>query len=329
MIKRWYGSPGILWALLPFEWLYRLITLFRRMFYARGWFNLVDLPVPIIVVGNISVGGTGKTPMVEALCRHLQARGWHPGIVSRGYASERREPRPVHGHDTARLVGDEPLLLANRLGVPVYVGADRVKVVQRILSDHPQLDIILSDDGLQHLAMKRTLEIVVLDGQRLLGNGHCLPVGPLREPTAHLHGNSDRWLVIHGAAHSSWPEASLMRLKMLSLRPVRDGDFVQVPPAPSKIAAIAGVGHPGRFFSQLRSLGYDVEEHSFPDHHPYTADDFMEIDKPILMTEKDAVKCREIAPAGSAYLPVEAAVSLDFWWNLDNRLETWRSFDAG
>ncbi len=327
ILNRWYGSPGILRVLIPLEWLYRMVVAGRRLAYARGWIRRVDLPVPVIVVGNISVGGTGKTPVVEALCRHLQARGWHPGIVSRGYASERSDPRPVQGQQ-AHLCGDEPLLLANRLGVPVYVGVDRVKVVQRLLQDCPQLDIVLSDDGLQHLAMNRQLEVVVLDGQRLLGNGHCLPVGPLREPASRLR-EKQLQLVIHGTPNACWPDASLMVLRQLPLRSVRPGDPLCFPSPPARIAAVAGVGNPARFFMQLRDLGYEVEEYPFPDHHPYSTADFIEIDKPVLMTEKDAVKCREIAPQGSVYMPVEAAISLDFWWYLDNRLETWRHPNAG
>ncbi|NNM51491.1 MAG: tetraacyldisaccharide 4'-kinase, partial [Pseudomonadales bacterium] len=196
ILRRWYGQPGWLLLFWPLELIFAIVVRLRRMAYQHAWLNRVKLPVPVIVVGNLSVGGNGKTPLVLALAEHLRAAGWHPGIISRGYGSMVRSGyHHVMPDDDAVRVGDEPLLLARRSAVPVYIGPDRSQVAKALLQAHSQIDVLISDDGLQHYALGRDLDIVVMDAQRRLGNGHLLPVGPLREPGYRLR---EFCVVYHG-----------------------------------------------------------------------------------------------------------------------------------
>ncbi len=318
LLQRWYGRPGWLWLLWPLEVLYGWIVLFRRQLYLRAWRASRRLPVPVLVVGNISLGGTGKTPMVLALIEHLRAQGWTPGVISRGYGGRQSLPTAVDGQSDPAQVGDEPVLLARRSAVPLFIGRDRVAAAEQLLRRHPQVDVLISDDGLQHYRLARDLEIVLYDGQRGLGNGHLLPVGPLREAPRRVHACVKVWTTIDPDFIA--PSGYVMRLQALPPRRVRDDGECALA-AGSVVAAFAGIGHPQRFFSSLKTLGYALEEHPRPDHHVYTAADFAAIDKPVLMTEKDAVKCRTLAPEDSAYLPVTAALPLAFWQDVEQALK--------
>jgi tetraacyldisaccharide 4'-kinase len=273
--------------------------------YGVGLFETTRLQVPVVVVGNITVGGTGKTPLVSWLAGHLRQAGYRPGIVSRGYGGNAKTwPRAVTPDSDPAEVGDEPVLLARRAGCPVVVGPDRVADARMLLSEH-DCDLIIADDGLQHLALGRDLEIAVVDGMRRLGNGRCLPAGPLREPAARLAGVD--FQVCNGSPQG---EELGMQLSGGRLHRVGEDDIVADPAglAGAPVHAVAGIGNPARFFADLRGLGLEVIEHPFPDHHTYVAADIAFGDgRPVIMTEKDAVKCVAFAGPVHWYLPVQAS----------------------
>ncbi|ABI56783.1 tetraacyldisaccharide 4'-kinase [Alkalilimnicola ehrlichii MLHE-1] len=290
-------------ALRPLAALYGGVMRLRRYGYRKGWIRRGRLPVPVVVVGNIFVGGTGKTPLVAWIADTLAAMGRRPGIVSRGYGGRSREwPRRVAADSDPAEVGDEPLLLARGTGCPVAVGPDRVAAAQLLLA--AGCDVVVSDDGLQHYRLPRALELVVCDGHRGLGNGLCLPAGPLREPADRL---ADVDMVIsNGRAPALTPW--WFELVPGPLRPLAADAAPEGGPEPgTTVHAVAGIGHPARFFATLEGLGYRVIPHPFPDHHPYRAGELrFGDDRPVIMTEKDAVKCAGLAPARSWFLPVEA-----------------------
>ena len=317
LLRHWYGRVGILWLLWPFEALYALVVGLRRFLYRQqtGWSSA--LPVKVLVVGNITIGGTGKTPMVLALVEHLRALGWHPGVVSRGYAGRQRQVMVVNADSDPAVVGDEPLLLVQRSAVPLVVGRDRVAAARHLLATHGEVDLIISDDGLQHYRLRRDVEIVLYDAQRALGNGHLLPLGPLREPPSRAIGCLQVWTCIDADFRS--PQGHAMLLQSEAPR-LLQGDGAWPVAAGAEIAAFAGIAHPQRFFASVRALGFRLQEHPWPDHHSYRREDFADLDRPLLMTEKDAVKCRALAPPGSAYLPITAALPLAFWQELDEAL---------
>lgn len=259
------------------------------------------LTVPVIVVGNITVGGSGKTPLTIALARVLQQRGWRPGVVSRGYGGRSRDrPRRVSVDDDPLDVGDEPLLIVRHC--PVVVDPRRPRGASRLVE--LGCDVVLADDGLQHYALGRDIELVMVDGERRFGNGFCLPAGPLREPLSRLREVD--FIVANGAAQSG---EFAMRLPMRTVVSLRQPE--QTHPLADwrdrAVHAVAGIGHPERFFRQLREAGLRVEAHPFPDHHRFRPEELaFPGDKPILMTEKDAVKCRLFATARHWVVPVEA-----------------------
>jgi len=316
----WYHRSLITWLLLPISWLFCLLVLVRRAFYRFGVLSSYQLPVPVIVVGNISVGGTGKTPLVIALVELLRTRGWTPGVISRGYGGQATEwPQPVHANSAARLIGDEPLLIAQRTGVPMVVGPDRIAAAHQLLTAN-RVDIIISDDGLQHYKMQRDVEIAVVDGARNLGNGHCLPAGPLREPRSRL-GKVD-FIVVNGGGGGG--EGFPMYLEPQSPRCVADDQHMKLLDdfRGQRIHALAGIGNPQRFFQMLERAGLEITCHSFPDHHQYVAADIDFGDAaPVLMTEKDAVKCRSISDGRHWYIPVTARLPDEFGQSLNNFLE--------
>jgi tetraacyldisaccharide 4'-kinase len=298
----WYGKHPLRWLLWPASLLYAAIIALRRLCYRRGWLRSERLPVPVIVVGNVTVGGTGKTPLVIWLVEQLRARGWRPGIVSRGYGGASAQwPREVHAHSDPVEVGDEPVLLAQRLACPIVVGPRRVEAGRRLLAGQA-VDIVVADDGLQHYALGRDIEIVVVDGARGLGNRMLLPAGPLREPPGRLRGVD--LIVINsgsgaGARMDLLPDA-VTRLDGSETRPL--AEFRE-----RTVHAVAGIGNPERFFASLRAAGLDVQPHAFPDHHRFKAEDIVFADNAeVVMTEKDAVKCRRFAGSRHWYLPVRA-----------------------
>ncbi|MFA5493358.1 MAG: tetraacyldisaccharide 4'-kinase [Porticoccaceae bacterium] len=290
--RAWY-RPGS-WSLLlaPLAWLFVAVT--RRR---RRWLEARQQPLrlPVVVVGNITVGGTGKTPLIIALVKALQARGYKPGVISRGYGGRAPVyPMRVTADSDPGHSGDEPLLIAITCDCPVVVDPDRVRAA-RYLENHTDCEIILSDDGLQHYRLPRDMEIVVVDGERVLGNGWCLPAGPLREPLQRLQ-ETDFAIVNGGNAVLHHPRQYRMFLQPLRFRRVDGSDIrpVDEPPA-DFVNAVAGIGNPTRFARTLASLGLAVKLHPFPDHHRFVAEDLVFDDgRAVILTAKDAVKCRDL-----------------------------------
>jgi tetraacyldisaccharide 4'-kinase len=260
----------------------------RRAAYRLGVFKTERMPVPVVVVGNLVVGGTGKTPLVLWLVETLRAQGFHPGIVSRGYAASAAEPKAVLAGGDPASYGDEPLLLAERSGAPVWVGHDRVGAARALLVAHPECNVLVSDDGLQHYRLGRDFEVAVEDA-RGFGNGLMLPAGPLREPRSR---RVDATVVNGGTVRGGAFAMALEPIGLFSLRVPAQRIEVQAFRG-QRVHAIAGIGHPARFFATLQAMGLAFTPHAFPDHHAYTPRDlaFAECDA-VLMTEKDAVKCR-------------------------------------
>jgi len=301
--KHWYSSKTSI-LLLPLEGLFRLLVVLRRLAFRLGLMPSHAVAVPVIVVGNISVGGTGKTPLVVWLVGLLQKAGYRPGIVSRGYGGKaERWPQQVRPDSDPVMVGDEPVMLAQRCACPIIAAPDRVAAAKALLN-HSQCDLIITDDGLQHYRLKRDIEIVVIDGERRFGNGHCLPAGPLREPQSRL--DEVDFVIANGLAGGGEFAMSLEQAGLRSL--VNEGFSKSIEAlAGQRVHALAGIGNPQRFFQLLRSRGLEVVEHSFPDHHDYQVQDLGFADSlPILMTEKDAVKCRRFANQKMWYVPVNA-----------------------
>lgn len=304
----WYRLAPLHLLLYPLSLLFRALAGLRRMAYRLRLLPSVKLPVPVIVVGNISVGGTGKTPLVLELVRQLIERGWHPGIISRGYGGLALRPREVGTDELPDAVGDEPLLMARRKLCPVWIARDRPAAALGLLQAHPECDVIVSDDGLQHYRLRRDVEIAVIDGERRFGNGLLLPAGPLREPASRL-GSVDA-VVVNGG--STGPDEWAMQLAGIRFSNLLNPDLVRSAAdfAGQTLHAIAGIGHPQRFFRHLRDLGLDCATHAFPDHHRYTPADiaFDDADA-ILMTEKDAVKCAAFANERCWALRVDAIIA--------------------
>jgi tetraacyldisaccharide 4'-kinase len=304
--KLWYGEHPLRWVLLPFACLYQLISCFRR--WVLEQFFQKKPPVPIIVVGNLTVGGVGKTPLVMAIAKRLQGSGLRVGIVSRGYGARVRHfPHEVHPNDSALDVGDEPLLLAQNLNCPVVIAPHRTQAVSYLVQKH-QTQVIISDDGLQHYKMGRSIEIAVIDGLRGLGNGFCLPAGPLREG-AHRLKQVD-FVVVNGA---EWPSAYRMDLQPGQLTQLVSHAIIEPYQLSQPIAAIAAIGNPKRFFDTLKTLGLSFSAYPFPDHHAFSANELNALAPVLVMTEKDAVKCRAFATSSMYYLPVQARISDEFW----------------
>jgi tetraacyldisaccharide 4'-kinase len=307
MQRQW--QHGDLWqvVLLPLSWLFRLLTACRRQAYAWGILKSYRLSVPVVVVGNLSVGGTGKTPLVIWLVQRLRQEGLRPGVVSRGYGRMQAGVCAVDASSTAAEVGDEPLLIHRRGQCPVWVGSDRVAACRALLATYPECEVIVSDDGLQHYRMQRDVELVVVDAERRFGNGRLFPAGPLREPIRRLK-RVDALIYNGGTADC---DGYAMRLCPGPIINLSDGRVLADLGVwrGRKIHAVAGIGNPQRFFRQLEELGLTIETHVFPDHHAYEAADLaFADDAPLLMTEKDAVKCAGFAGPDWWYLPVEAEI---------------------
>ena len=306
--RQWYTRPDWLWCLLPLTWLFRFLSARRRKKQSRSPYQS---SLPVVVVGNITVGGTGKTPAIIALAKALQSRGHQPVIVSRGYGAAERSARLLPIAASAADYGDEPVLISVATGCPVVVGADRVAAVEYI-ERHKLGDVILSDDGLQHYRLGRRWEIAVVDSQRRLGNGYCLPVGPLREPPERLR-EVDAVLLNGKGFEAPWLSADktyTMTLRPVGWRHVRSGELFGLDGLELDGAtAIAGIGNPARFFHTLQQLGFHGPTLSFADHHAFTPADFSVINASVvLMTEKDAIKVRPFAADGWWALVVEAEI---------------------
>ena len=310
----WY-APDPLGALLaPAGWLVALFTIVRRAAYRYGMRRSWRIGCPVVVVGNLSVGGTGKTPLVIAIAKLLAARGVRVGVICRGYrGTGSRWPRKVLPDSDPDRVGDEAVLLARRTRVPVAAGPNRIGA-GRILFRRSKCDVILSDDGLQHLRLARDVEIVVIDGVRRHGNGRCLPAGPLREPLGRLA--SVDFVVANGPAA---PGELEMRLEAGDVVNLVDAGLTRPLDAfrGAPVHAVCAIGHQERFFRTLENCGLTIVRHSFPDHHPFREEEIrFPDDAPVLMTEKDAVKCERFADARHWCVPVDAVLSSE----LEDRL---------
>ncbi len=306
----WYRLRPAHLVLIPLSLLFGAAVWTRRALYARGILRSERPAVPVVVVGNITVGGTGKTPLVLWLAELVRSQGWRPGIVTRGYGGTQQVQEVTVNSDPVS-AGDEPVLLARRSGVPVFAGRRRTAAARALLAAHPECDMLISDDGLQHYALARDIELAVVDGERRFGNGWLLPAGPLREPVRRLHEVDA--VVVNGGGVLTKPRVPQhdMTLHGTGLVNVRDPQRAAAPAAfaGGPVHAVAGTGDPQRFFAQLRRLGLTVRGHPFPDHHAFTPDDLaFAQDAPVLMTEKDAVKCRAFARESWWYLPVTAQI---------------------
>jgi tetraacyldisaccharide 4'-kinase len=293
--------------LAPLGWCYQLLMTLRHLLYQSGILPTQKLDVPVIVVGNIVAGGTGKTPLVIWLVAYLKEKGYQPGIVSRGYKSKVKQwPQQVRIDSNPELVGDEPVLLARRTNCPVAIAPNRY-IAAEALIEHEQVDIIVCDDGLQHYALERDIEIAVIDGVRRHGNGRCLPAGPLREPVSRLK-SVDMVVCNSGAVRGEF-EMEYMPQQLCSVMDKnRRCDVEQF--RNQSIHAIAGVGNPAKFFSYLRGKGIRTIEHEFPDHYQFKAKDIcFEDGFPVVMTEKDAVKCTKIASKEHWFLPINVKMT--------------------
>ncbi len=301
--KIWYGGVPPPWWMKPLSAVYAALSSMRRSAYSLHWARSTRLSCPVVVVGNLSVGGTGKTPLVCWLCGRLAESGLRPGVVTRGYGGTSRAPRLVQNSDNSDRVGDEAILLARRSRVPVATGRNRPAAAQLLID--AGCDVIVSDDGLQHYALQRDCEIVVIDGDRRFGNGRLLPAGPLRETPARLE-RADAVVVNggdspgEGALRMRLLATSAVAMKYGTSKPLRE--FSGQP-----VHAVAAIGNPQRFFAMLRAVGIDVLEHPLPDHARLGIEDISFADDlAVLMTEKDAVKCRDIAGPHHWYVPVSA-----------------------
>lgn len=293
----WYGRNPVRWVLWPVSLLYLALARLRRTAYARGWRQAVETAVPVIVVGNVSVGGTGKTPFVIWLAEQLKQRGRRVGIVTRGYRGKGRQwPQQVMADSDPYEVGDEPVLLARRTGCPVVAGPDRAACVEALI-ENTRVDVVLSDDGLQHYRLARRFEIAVVDGVRGMGNGLCLPAGPLREPAARLQEVDA--IVVNGG---TWGHAGVFRAqavvtKIYNLKDKSTRTLESL--RADRVHAVAGIGNPQRFFALLEDADLDVLPHPLEDHADIGEQD-LTFDEPgaVLVTEKDAVKCERLGLDG-------------------------------
>jgi tetraacyldisaccharide 4'-kinase len=323
-VKFWARRGAIAWLLWPLSVVFRFLVLARRILYWIRVFKSTHPGIPVIVVGNLTVGGSGKTPLVIWIAELLKSKGWSPGIVSRGYGARITEPRAATVAAEAAEVGDEPILLSRRSGCPVWVGADRVQVAARLRTAHEEVNVLVLDDGLQHYAMRRDVEIAVVDA-RGFGNGFLLPAGPLREPRSRLRG------VDAVVSHASAIKGFAMALQGDMVHRMTDARERQPLKAfaGQRVHAVAGIGDPNRFFLHLGKAGLKVVPHPFPDHHPFTARDLeFGDDAPVLLTEKDAVKLRSVARPGWWVLPVSAQLDPAFGTWLLGKLDEWRRSKA-
>ncbi len=310
MIERiWSGRSALYWLLLPLSGLYGLITLTLRFCYKRGWKSSWRAPVAVVVVGNLTAGGNGKTPVVIWLVEQLQQRGLRVGVVSRGYGGKAEHyPLLLDSETTTAQAGDEPVLIFQRTAAPVAVAPARSDAVKALLAAFP-LDVIVTDDGLQHYALQRDVEIVVVDGVRRFGNGHLLPAGPMRESASRLRTVDA--VIVNGDGVGQGDEIG-MRLQPGLAVNLLTGER-RAANALNNVVAMAGIGHPPRFFATLSKLGVVIErEVPFADHQGYQAIQLTALvskQQTLVMTEKDAVKCRSFAEKNWWYLPVDAHLS--------------------
>ena len=319
LLREWAGGGAAQWLLRPLSWLYAGILCLRRM--ANGsvrplYTSAASLRAPLVVVGNLTAGGSGKTPCVIALAQALAARGWHPGIVSRGYGGRGRIT-PVTASSAPAEVGDEPVLIARRTGMPVWVGRDRLAAARDLLGACPQVDVLISDDGLQHASLPRDVEIVVVDARRGFGNRRLLPAGPLREPLVRLSRVDQLWVCGEGEVPACPPAGATavpvrvgLALSGTACSLARPGETRPLAGfAGQDTVAVAGIAAPERFFGMLGAAGVRATPAAWPDHHAFRAEDLQHLrDRCVLMTQKDAVKCEAFAAADWWMVPLDAVI---------------------
>ncbi|OOF57772.1 tetraacyldisaccharide 4'-kinase [Rodentibacter genomosp. 2] len=328
----WYSHSKLAWFLLPFSFLFWLISQFRRALFSLGVKSSYRAPKPVVIVGNLSVGGNGKTPVVVWLVEEIKKRGLRVGVISRGYGSHAKTyPLLVTANTHSHEGGDEPVLIVQRTGVPVVISPNRRQAIELLLK-HKDCDIIISDDGLQHYQLQRDVEIVVMDAERALGNGFVLPAGPLRELPSRLKTVD---FVITNSGKNQYSDAVMtlvphyaINLKTNEKRLLSDFQSG---------AAIAGIGHPPRFFTMLEKLGIKlIQTQGFQDHQHFERAQLEQFsqNQPLFMTEKDAVKCREFAKENWWYVPVEAEITEvekqgenlpHFWTKIDELVERYKN----
>jgi len=323
--KQWFCKSVWHLLLLPLAAIYLGLIHLRKLLYKHNVFKSYALSVPVIVVGNISVGGTGKTPAVIYLAQQLKLAGYHPGIVSRGYGRSKSLVQAVSCGAPPDQVGDEPLLIAMRTACPVFVGNDRVAAGLALVKQHPEVNVIISDDGLQHYRLKRSLELAVVDADRGFGNGFLIPAGPLRDSVARL-SLVDAVIVNGDAAALNLivPNKNIFSMRLvgetffsLDVKQKKSAAYFKK----KKLVAVAGIGNPDRFFGHLRMMHLDFQSQAFPDHHMFCLEDFAPFEgKTILMTEKDAVKCRTFISTDIWMLPVDAMIEPGLMKSILNKL---------
>ncbi|WP_434353594.1 tetraacyldisaccharide 4'-kinase [Psychrobacter sp. HD31] len=305
--RAWQKKAKWLYLFLPLSWLYSAVSSIRRMFYKQGVLSSYRAPVPVMVIGNITVGGSGKTPLIISLVKHLQRRGITVGVISRGYGGDSKQmPAIVTLDSTPNVVGDEPCLIVQSTlfygkkrdarPVDMAVCPNRQQAIELLLKHNPDIEFIIADDGLQHYKLQRDIEWIVVDSHRGFGNEKVLPVGFLREPLNRLDGAT---IIYHQTEQSDDEQPLTMRLKPAQLEPLLTGltDY-QKPQDEDTVIAISGIGYPTRFFNTLKALGFSTIECPYPDHHDFTFDDllqFIEQPYPIITTSKDAVKLWQLA----------------------------------
>ena len=354
MTRAWQRQVAWLWLLLPVSWLYGFVTLLRRQAYKVGLFASYRAPIPVLVIGNITVGGSGKTPLIIALVNHLQKQGIKVGIISRGYGGDSSQmPALVHADSLPSIVGDEPSLIVNMTSAAMAVCPNRERAITTLLKAYPGLQLIIADDGLQHYALQRDIEWIVVDASRGFGNQQLLPTGFLREPMSRLkganvvyHEKADRKTTDNKKAQSDRLTMHLQadKLQLLWSSAVEIDDLTvaaKMPMSPmpnSRIHAVSGIGYPQRFFDTLASLGFDVIGHPYPDHYDFSLDELLQYtEQPIIVTSKDAVKIKALLidatsgqPLSEEYqelvsrlwvLPVTAVLSDSCYANLQQQLK--------
>jgi tetraacyldisaccharide 4'-kinase len=315
--------------LLPISWFFASVVYLRCLLYKKEWLKSEKLPVPVVIVGNINVGGTGKTPLVIWLADQLQLAGYKPGIISRGYAGRVKHVEEVFFDSNPQQVGDEPVLIAQRTACPLFVSANRTLAGQSLLKAHPECNVIISDDGLQHYRLQRDVEIAVFDSTKGFGNQLLLPAGPLREPISRL--SSIDLLVSNGRSGDFKQTVELDDLDIVEMNLRSKSFFNLVDPSiqvdiasfsGKKVVAIAGIGNPDRFFKQLTMMGLHFIAKAFSDHYVYTLDDLSSLQADvILMTEKDAVKCKRFAVESFWVMPVNAEITGDLMGPILKKLD--------
>ena len=307
--RAWQRQAAWLWLLLPISWLYGLITTLRRQAYKAGLLASYRAPVPVMVIGNISVGGSGKTPLIIALVDYLQERGIKVGVISRGYGGDTSQmPALVDAASLPNVVGDEPCLIVNMTNAPMAVCPDRKQAIMTLLAAHPDLQFIIADDGLQHYALQRDIEWIVVDSARGFGNQQLLPTGFLREPMSRLQGAT---VIYHeplttDSVDNKKDNSNLYRAHRLTMhleadalqllwQPTLSYSQIDMPKKGCRVHAVSGIGYPQRFFDTLSSLGFDVVGHAYPDHYDFElAELLLYTEYPIVVTSKDAVKIRAL-----------------------------------